>query len=175
MKDIVWILSTILILNFVGFFLKDLHSQKSIKKNNKDLSNVIRAKKIFFYIGILCALVLLSVTIFCCFLETTSTEIEKMIYASLIILIAVIPNGYLVLLYLNYKIIINQDHFIIQNFWHKKKKIYFKDIIIDKSKIYPQVRLKTNNTTKLIFKLAGILDNENLFLEAYKKWRSSKK
>ena len=98
-----------------------------------------------------------------------------MIYASLILLLAIVPNGYLILLYLNYKIIVNENHFIIQNFWRKKKKFYFKDIIIDKSKINPQVRIKTNKSTKLIFKLAGILDNENVFLDAYKKWRFSKK
>ena len=172
MKNIIWILSAILILNFIGILLKDLLSQKNI---NKELSNVIKPKKIFFYIGIICAIILLSLTIFCWFLETTSTEIEKIIYASLILLLTIIPNGYLILLYLNYKIIVNEDHFIIQNFWRKKKKFYFKDIIIDKSKINPQVRIKTNKSTKLIFKLAGILDNENVFLDAYKKWRFSKK
>ncbi len=175
MKDTIWILSTILILNFVGILLKDLLSQKNITKNNKKLSNIIKPKKIFFYIGIICALVLLSLTIFCWFLETTSTEIEKIVYASIIILIAIIPGGYLVLLYLNYKIIVNEDHFIIQNFWRRKQKVYYKDIIIDKSKINPQVRIKTSKSTKLIFKLAGILDNENLFLETYKKWRYSNK
>ncbi len=114
--------------------------------------------------------------VFAWFLETSSTITEKIIYASLILLFTILVGGYLICFYLNYKIIVNDDHFIYQNFWRIKKKIYYKDIVINRDKLYPQIRLKKDNgKTKLIFKLAGILENEYIFMETYKKWKAENK
>lgn len=102
--------------------------------------------------------------------------LEKIIYVSLIILFVLIVGGYLIFFYLNYKITVYDDYFVYQNFWRIKKKIYYKDIVINREKLYPQIRLKKDNEkTKLVFKLAGILDNEEIFMEAYKKWKNSEK
>ena len=82
----------------------------------------------------------------------------------------------MIFFYLNYKITVYNDYFVYQNFWLVKKKIYYKDIVINNEKLYPQIRLKKDNgKTRLVFKLAGILENEEIFMEAYKNWKNNQK
>lgn len=173
MDNLVWIISTIIIIVILSLVFKELYSQR--KPNNT--TNIIRPKKIFFFVGCICSVGILSLVIFAWFLETSSSKLEKILFASLIIFIFVILlGGYLIFFYLNYKIAVYDDYFVYQNFWRVKKKIYYKDIVINKEKLYPQIRLKKDNgKTKLVFKLAGILDNEEIFMETYKKWKNSEK
>lgn len=174
MSNIVWIISTILIIIFSGLVFKELYSNNKLKTKNK--SNILHPNRIFLIVGTLCSIGLLILVIIAWFLETSSSLTEKYIYASIIIAFAVLLGGYLIFFYLNYKIIIYEDYFIYQNFWRVKKKFYYKDIEINKTKIYPQVRKKLDNgKTKLIFKLAGVLDNEEAFVNAYKNWKNKPK
>ena len=169
MQHIIWIISAILILNVLGLVFKEMYSEK----RNSFNSNVIRPKKIFFIVGSVGTVVMLSGIIFCWFLETSSSDLEKYIYSALIVLFTILLGGYLILFYLNYKITLNGDSFTFQNFWHVKRTIYYKDIEINKTKLYPQVRIKKpNGKTKLIFKLAGVLDNEDAFMKSYKDWKN---
>lgn len=173
MDNLVWIISVMLTLVILSFVFRNLYLQK--KQSNT--INIIRPKKIIFYSGCLSSLGILAFTIFAWFLETSSSRLEKIIFALLIIFIFVILlGGYLIFFYLNYKIIVYDEYFIYQNFWHVRKKINYKDIVINKEKLYPQIRLKKDNgKTKLIFKLAGILENENIFMEYYRKWKNKQK
>lgn len=46
--------------------------------------------------------------------------------------------------------------------------------MIDNSKIYPQIRqILDNGKTKIVFKLAGILENEDIFMTGFNKWNES--
>ncbi len=169
MSNIIWIISAILIFNVSGMVLKELYNNHKSSHNKQ--SNIIRPDKIHFIIGACGTLGLLSLVIFAWFLETSSSPTEKYVCASLIIVFAITLGGGLMFYYLNYKIMVYEDYFIYQNFWRIKKTIYYKDIYIEYSKLYPQVRQKLNNgKSKLIFKLAGILNNEDVFIDTYEQW-----
>lgn len=172
MQHIIWIISTILIIGVSGLVFKELYSEKKKSPN----SNILRPQKICFIVGAVVTVVVLSGVILCWFLDTSSSILEKYICAALIILFTTSLGGYLMLFYLNYKIIVYEDYFIYQNFWRIKKTIYYKDIVIDRTKLYPQVRQKQNNgKTRLVFKLGGILVNEDAFMVAYRNWKSKQK
>ena len=78
MQHIIWIISAILILNVLGLVFKEMYSEK----RNSFNSNVIRPKKIFFIVGSVGTVVMLSGIIFCWFLERSSSDLEKYIYFS---------------------------------------------------------------------------------------------
>ena len=171
MNNVIWIISTLLIFCFSGITFKELF--KNQKKYN---SNIIKPNKLFLIIGSVCSIILLILVLIAWFLETTSSLTEKYVYSSLIILFTILVGGYLILFYMNFRIIVYEDRFLYQNFWRVKKIIYYKDLIIDKSKLYPQVKIKKeNNKTKLIFKLSGILENEEIFTNTYKNWKNKNK
>lgn len=173
MDNLVWIISVILILTILSIVFRNLYSEK---KRDSSLNNVIRAKKIFLIVGLLCLCILLPLTILFYYLDKNTGLVEKIIFLSIGLCFIVLLSGYLIFFYLNYKITVYDDYFVYQNFWRIKKKIYYKDIVINKEKLYPQIRLKKDNgKTKLVFKLAGILDNEEIFMETYKKWKNSEK
>lgn len=174
MSNIIWIISTILIINFTGMIFNAFYNNHKVKTDKK--SNIIKPNKLFLIVGSICSIGLLSLVIIAWFLETSSTLTEKYIYASLIIVFAISLGGYLILFYTNYKIIVYEEYFIYQNFWRKKKTIFYKDIEINKTKIHPQVKLNLKNgKSKTIFKLAGILENEEAFTDAYKNWKVNSK
>ena len=170
MNNIIWIISTILIINLSGILFKALYS--TYKTDEK--TNIIKPKKILLVSGSLCAIGLLLIVIIAWFLETNSTITEKYLFASLIIIFAVSLGGYLIVFYLNYKITLNEDHFIYQNFFRIKKTIYYKDIIIDNSKLYLKIKIRKNGKEKNLFKIAGLLENENRFMEYYRNWKKNK-
>ena len=168
MNNIIWIVSTIIIINLLGIILKELYSKD--KANSK--SNILRPKKILLISGSLCSIGSLLLVIVAWFLDTNSTMTEKYLYASLIIVLAILLGGYLICFYLNYKIILYEDYFIYQNFFRIKKIIYYKDVIINKTKLYPQIKInKKSGKEKTIFKMAGLLENENRFMEYYRNWK----
>lgn len=173
MSNIVWIISTILILNFISIIFSSIQNKKQSKSFD---GNIMRPNKICFIVG-LCGMILFLIAIVLAwFLDKTTTMSYKILYSCLMFLFTIGVYGYLIFFYLNYKIIVFEDYFIYQNFWRVKKKFYYKDIEINKTKIYPQVRKKLDNgKTKLIFKLAGVLDNEEAFVNAYKNWKNKPK
>lgn len=174
MSNIIWIISTIFIVTFISLTLSALYNDKKIKNDEK--SNIIKPNKIFLIVGVVCSIVLLSLVIMAWFFKTSSTLIEKYIFASLIIVFTVSLGGYLIFFYINYKITVYEDYFVYQNFWRKKKTIFYKDIKINNTKIYPQIELNLENgKSKTIFKLAGILDNEKAFTDAYNNWKCAHK
>lgn len=170
MNDIVWIISTILIINLSGILFKELYSKNKTGKK----TNIIKPKKILLVSGSLCAIGLLLIVVIAWFLETNSTITEKYLYASLIMVFAISLGGYLIVFYLNYKITLNEDHFIYQNFFRIKKIIYYKDIIIDNSKLYLKIKIRKNGKEKILFKIAGLLENENRFMDYYRNWKKNK-
>lgn len=176
MNNIIWIISTILTLNVVAIVLKEVYSNNKRKQNKDATNNILRPNKLFFIVGVCGFVILTGLTIMGYFLDKTTPFLEKWIYIGLLFLFIILLYGYLMMFYLNYRIVVFEDHFIYQNFWHIKKTIYYKDIEINRTKIYPQIRQKqTSGKTRLIFKLAGILENEDAFMIAYKNWKSKQK
>ena len=174
MSNIIWIISVILILVILSLFFKELYSER--KQKIDITTNIIRPKKICFFVGVVGAVVLLGILVIGWFLDTSSSFAEKIICSILTIVFITLLYGYLIFFYLNYKITVYDDYFVYQNFWLVKKKIYYKDIVINNEKLYPQIRLKKDNgKTRLVFKLAGILENEEIFMEAYKNWKNNQK
>lgn len=139
-------------------------------------TNIIYPTDTYLKIGSICSIELLSLVAVMSFLETSSSITEKYVCASLLMLFAILLGGYLILFCANYRIILYEDHFVYQNFWRIKKTIYYKDVVFDNTKLYPQVRQKLDNgKTKLIFKMGGMLENENIFMEYYKNWKNNNK
>ena len=172
MSQVIWIITTIVILSAMSFIFNKLNSKDRHKNDNDVVTNELKANKIFLYVGIAGIIILPTITIIAWFLPTSSSEFEKYLFASLVLLFSFLCGGYLLFFYTNYRIIVFDNYFIYQNFWRVKKQIYFKDIVIDNSKLNSQVRLKKENgKTKLIFKLAGILENENYFMKKYREWK----
>ena len=171
MFQIIWIITTILTFSILSLIFNKLNS-KNEGINNINENNLLKANKIFLYVGIAGITILPTITIIAWFLPTSSSELEKYLYAGLVLLFSFLSGGYLIFFYINYRIIVFDNYFIYQNFWRIKKQIYFKDIVIDNSKLNPQIRLKKENgKTKLIFKLAGILENEDYFMKKYREWK----
>lgn len=176
MNNIIWIISTILIFNVVAFVLKEIYSNNKRKQNKNATNNILRPNKLFFIVGICGFVVLTGLTIMGYFLDKTTPLLEKWIYIGILFLFIILLYGYLMMFYLNYRIIVFEDHFIYQNFWRINKKIFYSEIEINRTKIYPQVRRRLEDgKTKLVFKLAGILENENIFMEYYKNWKNNQK
>lgn len=175
MNNIIWIISTILIFNVVAIVLKEIYSNNKRKQNKNATNNILRPNK-FFIVGICGFVVLTGLTIMGYFLDKTTPLLEKWIYIGILFLFIILLYGYLMMFYLNYRIIVFEDHFIYQNFWRVNKKIFYSEIEINRTKIYPQVRRRLEDgKTKLVFKLAGILENENIFMEYYKNWKNNQK
>ena len=176
MSNIIWIISTILIFTILSAVFRELYSNKKHIPEDMSKSNIIKPNKIFFIVSVSMGILLMVVTILAWFLDKTTPNNYKILCCCILIIFAVCLGGSLLLFYLNYKIIVYEDYFIYQNFWRIKKTIYYKDVEINNSKLYPQVRQKQNNgKTKLVFKLAGILVNEDAFMVAYKNWKSKQK
>lgn len=173
MSNIIWIISAVLISTILGFVFKILYSTKKQNRNDNLRNNIIKPNKIFFIVGAGGEILFLAGTILAWFLDKTTSITMKIIYCCLLIAFSSCLCCYLLFFYLNYKIIVYDDYFIYQNFWRVKKTIHYKDIEINKTKLYPQIRIKKpNGKTKLVFKLAGILDNEDAFMKNYKNWQS---
>ena len=172
MLNYVWIISSVLILNIVGIIFSLLKNKKqSLDYNN----NILQPYKIFFYVGLGVFVLIVGLSIMGFILDTESSNLVRLLSVIGICLILLIPT-YLMFFHLNYKITVYEDCFIYQNFWRKKRKIYFKDIVINYEKIYPQVREKQENgKTKLVFKLAGLLNNEGYFMQCYRAWKKPPK
>ena len=122
-------------------------------------------------------LVLFPVLIILAFIFPADVEYDifAILGMSLVFVIIYSLPVYLLFFYLNYKIIIYEDSFVYQNFWRIKKTISFNEIKIDRSKLNPRVMKKNKNGKyRTIFKLAGILSNEDLFLEFYKNSKKRK-
>lgn len=176
MSNIIWIISTVLIFTILSAVFRELYSNKKHIPEDMSKSNIIKPNKICFIVGVSGGILFLIGTILAWFLDKTTTNTYKIIYCCILIVFAACLYGYLLFFYLNYKIVVYEDYFIYQNFWRIKKTIYYKDVEINKTKLYPQVRQKQNNgKTKLVFKLAGILVNEDAFMVAYKNWKSKQK
>lgn len=172
MSKVIWIITTISILSIVSFIFTKLKTKDKSNEDKGLVQNELRVNKIYFYIGIIGAIWLSAITIIACLLPTSSSDIVKYIGVSLTCLFIITTCGYLIFLYINYRITVYENYFIYQNFWRIKKQIYFKDIIIDNSKLNSQVRLKKENgKTKLVFKLAGLLQNEDYFMKKYREWK----
>lgn len=171
MSQIIWIITTILIFSVLSLTFNKLNTNDE-NKYNDNLNNIMRANKVFLYVGIAGITILPIITIFAWFLPTSSSELEKYLFSILILLFSFLSGGYLLFFYINYRIMVFDDCFIYQNFWRIKKQIYFKDIVIDNTKRYSQIRLKKkNDKTKLVFKLAGILENEDYFIKKHREWK----
>ena len=175
MHNVIWIISTILIFSILGIVFNRLYSNKKFNSKSSTKLNIIKPNIIFFVVGLGGLILFLVGIILAWFLDNTTNTSYKILYCCLLLLFAIGLYGYLLIFYLNYKIYIYDDHFIYQNFWRVRKTIYYKDVVINKTKIYPQVRQKLDNgKTKLIFKLAGILENEDAFMMSYKDWKNGK-
>ncbi|MDE6059775.1 MAG: hypothetical protein K2G44_07040 [Clostridia bacterium] len=173
MEIFIWVTFSILTISVIAIICVDFYATRKEKKN--PATSVLRPNRFFYIVGIGGGIFLPAIPLLG-FLDTVSSEYEVIIYMILSILLMGSLGGYLVFFYLNYKVIVYEDYFIYQNFWRIKKKIYYKDIVIDNSKLYPQVRQKRENgKTKLVFKLAGVLENEICFTEAYKTWKNQPK
>ena len=168
MSNIIWIISSAMIFVTLNFIFQEY----KFNKNKKILNpNILKPDKIYFIIGFCGEILFLGVIILRLILDNTSSELEKFLGCGLLLIFTIGVGGYLIFFYLNYKIMVYEDYFIYQNFWRIKKTIYYKDIYIEYSKLYPQVRQKLNNgKSKLIFKLAGILNNEDVFIDTYEQW-----
>ena len=170
MSRIIWIITTILIMSIVSIIFAKIKTKKNNNVNKNE--NEIRVNKLYFNIAIICSIWITAITIIACLLPTSSSDIIKYIGVGFTFLFIVFTCGYLIFFYLNYRILEFDDYFIYQNFWRIKKRIFFKDIVIDNSKLNPQIRLKKENgKTKLVFKLAGILENEDYFMKKYREWK----
>ena len=147
------------------FFQRTIHKQSQF-------DNVIKPQNFFFYVGIVCTIILCVLVASLWIWDKNSNALEKYLIGSLIILFAILLGGFLIIYSINYKILLFKDYFIYQNFWRNKKKFYYKDIKIEKSKLYPTVQIKNSKGKwKNLIKLTPYLENFNIFMEYYKNSR----
>lgn len=163
----IWIILTIIIL-IASSSILSLINKKNIE-NTKTISDesivMLQPKKNYMILG-LCGVILFPLLLSLCFLFPADIDYSLWWIIAIGFLLLYSLPIYLLFFSLNFKIILYKDHFIYQNFWRIKKNILYKDIKIDKTKIYPRVMIKNNKgKSKTIFKLAGLLDNEVHFIE----------
>lgn len=145
------------------------------KTFNKQIQfdNTIKIQRLYFYIGLVCTIILCGLVGVLWILDKGSNTLEKYLIGSSIILFALILGGFLMIYSVNFKILLFEDYFIYQNFWRYKKRIYYKDIKIDNSKLYPTIQIKSSKCKwKNLVKLTPYLENANLFMEYYKNSRN---
>lgn len=172
MVNIVWTISSALILTFVQISLKEIQSNKKINQQ----SNIIKLDRRFFVTSLAGEIFFIFGAILAWYLDKTTPTNYKFLYFCIMLAFTTSLCGSLFLFSVNYKITVYDDYFIFQNFWRVKKTIYYKDIVIDDSKLYPQVRrILDNGKTKIVFKLAGLLENEEMFMISFKNWKAKSK
>lgn len=74
MDNLVWIISTIIIIVILSLIFKELYLKK-----NMDLDNIIKAKKILLIIGLLCLCILLPLIVLFFYLDKITDSIKKIV------------------------------------------------------------------------------------------------
>lgn len=179
MDNLIWIISSAIILVLVSTILNSVYKNSKIKNTNKNNEIIIlKPNKIHSYVGI-AGLIIFPILIFIglFFLEENSfTQLYEIIPSCIIGVGIYTIFIYLTFFYLNYKIILYEDYFVYQNFFRCKKILKYGEIKIDNSKMYTTIQIKKKNGKyRNLFKLNPYLDNSEHFMDYYNASKKSNK
>lgn len=179
MNNLIWIISSAIILVLVSVILNSVYKNSKIKDLNIENNIIIlKPNKIHFYVGIAGITILPILTLLTVLFPaqgTLDSDTQKILFVSLMFLILMLFI-YLTFFYLNYKIILYKDYFVYQNFFRCKKSIKYSEIKIDNSKSYTTIQIKNKKGNyRNLFKLNPYLDNSEFFMEYYKSAKKQKK
>ena len=150
MNNLIWIISSALVICLVSVILNSVYKNSKIKNLNLNENIIIlKPNKIHFYVGMFGILILTGLIILGIFFlkEGSFVELYEIIPSCLMGGIVYGIFIYLTFFYLNYKIILYKDYFVYQNFFRCKKSIKYSEIKIDNSKSYTTIQIKNKKET----------------------------